>query len=262
MHSRFAAALIFGILAGPAAASEVSSLLMRARWSHEPTGVIAQAVRLLDANLDVRPDEKESWMQLGEALAIGNAHSKHASDASEAWRRAYQLDPADCHAGALAARWAEHGPTPTPVQDLLLHHPQCAEAVYLGALEEGPGSGQRAALLRQSIAIKSSADALLALAQGWNLAGQHQTAVAVYTAAAAAPALFPEDWRPDGWIAVHAHVGLAWSHFSLRHTRQARREYKLFLGWFNDPGPWHDLSQAEQRWHDTLSARFEKASGK
>ena len=105
--------LVLGLIIIPGISSviafelpEVKRLLMQARWTHEPTGVIRQAVQLLDTRLDQEPKDREAWRQLGEALAIGNANSRHATSATDAWQQAYELDKTDCHAGALAARWA------------------------------------------------------------------------------------------------------------------------------------------------------------
>ena len=236
--------------------SEESGLLMRARMSHEPTAVVKQAVLLLDAKLDQDASNRSAWMRLGEALAIGHAKSKHAASAAEAWRQAYHLDSSDCHAGALAAGSTEAGQSEIWTKDLAREHPNCPEALYLSALQAKEGSKARTVLLQQSIAQRESAEALVTLAQELSKSGNLKVATKKYTAALSSTPLFPEDWRPDGWVSVHAHLGLAWIHFSRRQMSLARSEYRKFLDWFIEPGPWHDLSEAEERWHNELDANI------
>jgi len=114
--------------------SVIVKLLDQARMAHEPTVVIEQAVRLLDDELDRNPGNKDAWLKLGEALAIGHAQSAHAKSCVDAWRRAYELSPTDCHAGALAARFADPVEAELRIRELERRHPQCAEALYLRAL--------------------------------------------------------------------------------------------------------------------------------
>lgn len=242
--------------------AEVSNLLMRARWSHEPTAVIRQAVQLLDLILDREPGDKKAWMRLGEALEIGNAKSRQATSPGDAWRQAYQLDKTDCHAGALAAGSAEFGQKEPQTQELVRDHPQCSEALYMAALLEKEGSIARTDLLQKSITIRPSSDALVTLAQELIRSRNYPEASKQYSAALSANPLFPEDWRPDGWVAVHAHLGLAWINYSRGQMSSARREYRKFLSWFNDPGPWHDLSETEEQWNKTLASKIDKGSAK
>jgi tetratricopeptide (TPR) repeat protein len=232
--------------------TEVSSLLMRARYSHEPRTVIQQAVVLLDQMLDNEPENRIVWLRLGEALAIGHARSKHAASAADAWRRAYLLDTSDCHAGALAVRSAETSFEESWLQELARNNPQCPETSYLLALRAKEGSEARSNLLRNSIAVRSSSDALVAIAQELVRAGNSTDARKRYSAALSADPLFAEDWRPDGATAVHVHLGLAWIYYARGQLKSARTEYRKFLGWFNEPGPWHYLSEMEERWHATL----------
>jgi tetratricopeptide (TPR) repeat protein len=235
-----------------ATSSAVASLLRQARWSHEPSALIVQAVELLDVSLDEYPQNKHMWKQLAEALAIGNANSRHAPSAKQAWHRAYKLDQTDCHTGALATPLGLAEAAGDWIEQLNQNHPNCPEALYLRALGSATGSAEKIGLLRDSLAQRQSADAMVTLAQQLVLLGDVREAAKKYSAALTSPALFPEDWRPDGRVAVHAHLGLAWLHFSSGNTKMARREYKIFLSWFLEPGPWHDLSEAEMHWHDKL----------
>lgn len=245
----------------PGGSDDVSQLLKQARWTHEPTTLIVRTVSLLDQRLDQNPKDKRAWMQLGEALAIGWASSKHAESEGEAWRKAYELDTSDCHAGALAARSSASGEAGRRVSELARAHPECPEAQYLRALASRSGSGTRTECLRKSIAIRASAEALVALGQEMAAACQWQQAERAFADALEAPTLFPEDWRPDGWAAVHAHLGLAWSYYSRGQRRAARREYEALMNWLVEPGPWHDLSETEEGWRKKLAARWPVVSG-
>jgi hypothetical protein len=241
-----------------ASSSPEATLLTRARWTHEPSSLIRQAVEILDEKLDRDPGDKQAWKKLAEALAIGRANSRHARSASEAWRRAYDLDKSDCHVGALATPSGAQDAEEEWIRQIGQDHLQCAEALYLRALKSGSGSAAKMTLLRESIAQRNSSNALVALGQELVLSGDTREAADRYSAALKSPALFPEDWRPDGWVAVHARLGLAWLNLSKGNMNAARREYRIFLGWFLEPGPWHDLSEAETRWQNKLDARFYK----
>jgi Flp pilus assembly protein TadD len=200
-------------------------------------------------------------MQLGESLAIGWASSKHVKSASDAWRRAYELDATDCHAGALAARSTGRTEAERWILELARSHPQCAEVIYLSAMVSRSGAEKRTELLQKSIVIRASAEALVALGQELVMARQWQNAERAFASALEAPPLFPEDWRPDGWVAVHAHMGLAWSYYSRKQMQAARREYEAAMAWLADPGPWHDLSEAEEGWREKLAARWPGITG-
>lgn len=241
--------------------TDVSELLKRARWTHEPTAIIEQAVRILDERLDQNQEDRQAWLQLGEALAIGFANSKHATSDTAAWQKAYELDPTDCHTGALAARSLARAEAERCIRELRLHHPKCPEALYLSSLVL-PGSGDvQIQMLQDSIAVKKSAEALVALGQERIRAHDWKHAIEEFAAALDAPALFPEDWRPDGWATVHTRLGLAWCHYSRGALRSARREYEEFMGVFSAPGPWHDLSQEEEGWRNTLTAQWPNITG-
>jgi len=243
---------------------EIRALLDQARKSHEPTLVIKQAVGLLDEELDRNPGNRDAWMKLGEALAIGHALSLHAVSFVDAWRRAYELDPTDCHAGALAARFSDHPDGQTRIRELAELHPECAEALYLRAFAPDSSSGDdaRLELLQKSIAIRPSAEAAIALGQEFAQRRRWQEAERALSAALAAPPLFPEDWRPDGWTAVHAYLGLAWVRFSRDGMKESRRDYAAFMRWFAVPGPWHDLNDTEEIWRMNLEARWPEITGK
>jgi tetratricopeptide (TPR) repeat protein len=219
--------------------------------------VIVRVVRLLDQMLDQNPQDRQVWLRLGEALAIGNANSSHAQSASAAWRQAYQLDKSDCHVGALATPWSEQREKEQWIRQLAQDHPQCPEVFYLRALISQAGSTERTTFLRNSLALRSSSDAQIELAQDLIQTLDWKKAIESYSSALSAAPLFPEDWRPDGRTAVHTHLGLAWAHYSRGRMREARREYKLFLKWFTEPGPWHDLSATEKQWYEKLEARFQ-----
>jgi tetratricopeptide (TPR) repeat protein len=200
-------------------------------------------------------------MRLGEALAIGFTGSKHAASASAAWQAAYDLDEEDCHAGALAARSAIKTEAVTLIRELAKRHPECAEAVYLRALVYDPNDPAQGELLVKSVDLKPSSDALVVLAQALAMARKWQQAEQAYSKALHAAPLFPEDWRPDGWAAVHGHLGLAWIHFARGRFKDARDEYTTFMNWFADPGPWHDLTDAEEGWRKKLRARWPEITG-
>lgn len=250
-----------GPLPLPGDSTKVRELLKSARWMHEPTPIIKQAVRLLDEKIDRNPRDKEAWLDLGEALFIGIANSKHAASAADAWRKAYDLDPRDCHAGALVARSVERTDAEQVIRELERRHPQCPEVLYLTALFSLDSGPPRVRMLQQSIALANSAEALIALGHEWIHQKEWQSALQAFGRALNAPALFPEDWRPDGWAQVHARLGLAWSHFSQGEMGAARREYTAFMTWFTDPGPWHDLSETEEVWRQKLAARWPGISG-
>ena len=242
--------------AGTADTPEVASLLMQARWIMEPSHLMARAAELLDAKLDQDPNDRNAWMQLGEVLDIGIAHSRHAAIPADAWHQAYLLDRTNCHAGALAARYAGQDRRTQWTLELAQEQKRCPEALYLlSSLSQNTGAVQ-IQLLRDSLAIRSSADAEIALAQALLQEGEMREAKERFVAAKTSPPLFPEDWRPDGRIAVHIHLGLAWLNFSSGKMAAAKRDYQVFLRWFLDPGPWHDLSATETHWRDKLEARF------
>jgi len=67
------------------------------------------------------------------------------------------------------------------------------------------------------------------------MARKWQEAEHAFSAALNAPPLFPEDWRPDGWTAVHAYLGLAWVRFSRDGMKESRRDYAAFMRWFAVP---------------------------
>jgi tetratricopeptide (TPR) repeat protein len=241
--------------------SQVSWLLMQSRMSHEPESVIKKAVLILDRQLDEDSRNMTAWRQLAEALSIGLVHAKHANSSTEAWRHIYELDSSDCHSGALATPFGKNETTEKIewIRKLNQAHPQCAEALYLNALISKEGSDERIALLRSSQSILTSSDALILIAQELLVKGEHQESEKLYSQSFSAPPLFPEDWRPDGRGAVHAHLGLAWSLYSRKKTSAAKLEYKAFLDWFNEPGPWHDLSEAEINWQTILDGKFYKS---
>jgi tetratricopeptide (TPR) repeat protein len=239
-----------------AGSSEVSNLLMRSRWSHEPEPVIRQAVQILDRQLDEDSTNKNAWLQLAESLSIGLVHSRHADAAIDAWRHAYELDATDCHTGALATPFGDGTESERKnwIQKLGEEQPHCAEVVFLKALISEDGSKERTSFLRESLALKESSDALVLLAMELTAAGNWKEGEQDYLAALKSLPLFPEDWRPDGRVAVHAHLGLAWSYYSRGKMTLARREFKRFSDWYDEPGPWHDLSQREAEWLKKLES--------
>jgi tetratricopeptide (TPR) repeat protein len=237
---------------------DVSRLLMQSRWTHEPESIIWQAVTILDKQLDKDSKDIVAWKQLAEALSIGLVQAGHANSSTEAWRHIYELDSSDCHSGALATPFGENliAEKHEWIKKLNQVHPECAEAIFLNALISREGSDERSVLLKLSLQIRSSADAQILLAQELLEKGDFLESEKIFTQSLSSPPLFPEDWRPDGRIAVHAHLGLAWSLYSRKKISAAKREYKAFMEWFLEPGPWHDLSETETRWQNILDNKF------
>jgi tetratricopeptide (TPR) repeat protein len=240
---------------------DVSSLLMQSRWTHEPESILRKAIIILDKQLDEDSKNIVSWKQLAEALSIGLVKSQHANSSTEAWRYIYELDSSDCHSGALATPFGENQIAEKQmwIKKLNQVHPECAEAIYLNALISKAGSAERSVLLKSSLSVRTSADAQILLAQELLMKEDFLESEKIFMQSLSSAPLFPEDWRPDGRVAVHAHLGLAWSLYSRKKISAAKREYKAFMEWFIDPGPWHDLSEAETRWQNILDNKFYKS---
>lgn len=231
----------------PLAADEdrVAALLRRARATHEPDAVIRTAVELLDEQLDGAPADAQRWRRLGEALAIGFARSRHAPSALAAYRRAAELEPSNCHTAALVARGELEGSSAPTLADWSARERPCAEMLYLAALRDPKNS---VALLERSRAAAPSAEALVALGMAELRRGRLRAAEQAYEQALGAPYLFPEDWRVDGWTAVHANLGLAVIYTRTKRPQRARAARAALREFLDVPGPWHDLSEEERRW--------------
>lgn len=240
---------------------EVDRLLISARGTHEPTRQIQVAVRMLDLRIDQAPDDKRAWSRLGEALAIGFARSRHASSASYAWRQAFEIDPTDCRVGVLSLRRRPAMEVSDDLNRLLEAHPDCSSALYLKALHSS-SSADRLTLLQRALAHDRTAEPLVALGREELLAGKTELAKRNLGLALEAPVLFPEDWRPDGWVAVHANLGLAWADLRDGSVEDAKQHYHEFMSWFADPGPWHDLDAVEESWRDQLAQRWPEVDGR
>lgn len=232
----------------------VDALLLRSRMSHEPDAVIREAVALLDQRLDAQPRDKRSWLKLAEALAIGFATSRHADSPLAARRHATEIDPDDCHVAGLVAR-GEAASGKSPQVERWLGRPSpCAEILYVASILDRK---KELELLARSRAVAPSAEALVAIGIAQLRNKQLAPAEEAYRAALAAPALFPEDWRVDGWTAVHANLGLAVVYARTKEAKKSRACRKALHEYLDDPGPWHDLSDEEKAWaksalHETI----------
>ncbi len=216
-------------------------------------------IELLDACLDFNPREKEAWVRLGKSLAWGVAKSRHAESAREAWTRAYELDPRDCHMGALLARSLGGEEGRQAVRHLVQDHPRCADALYLEAAVLSSSGQERVRLLEKSLAAFRSAEAFLALGQECIRLRKFHEAIPPLTHALDAPVLFNEYWGYHGWATTHAQLGLAWAHFKAGHPKEAGDYFRLFNKSMHDPGPWHDLTQDEETWQDILQTKLRRA---
>ncbi len=224
---------------------EVDAILMRARMIMEPSQQIQEAVDLLDTRLEAQPRDKRDWLRLADALAIGRAKSRRAESSLAARLHAAEIDPEDCHlAGLVARQEIEKGPSPV-LQRWQTRPTSCAEILYLQS------RGDRAnevALLERSRALTPSAEALIALGAARLRANDAKAAEEPYRAALKTSPLFPEDWRMDGWVTVHANLGLAIVYTKLKQPNKARACKKAMHGYLADPGPWHDFSDEEKTW--------------
>jgi tetratricopeptide (TPR) repeat protein len=238
----------------------VTDLLQMARATHEPEMYIVRAVRILDDSLARNPDDRSVWMKLAEALGLDGfpRESSHGSPAT-AWMRAYELDTADCHAGAQAVRWL-----PERVGDSLLwvlhdRFPDCAEILYLVALQSDTPDFDRVRLLEHSLRARQTGEARVRLGQTYIAMGRYAHAVAALDEAWTHPFLFPEDWRPDVWVEMHAHLGLAYASLQLGDKRAAREYYEVAAPIIAEPGPWHDFDEHEGKWLEDFRRRWPDA---
>jgi hypothetical protein len=215
-------------------------------------------IEFLDACLDFNPKEKEVWVRLGKSLAWGVAKSRHAESAPDAWARAYELDPKDCHMGALLARSQKGEEGRQAVRHLVEDHPRCADALYLEATVLAFSGQERVRVLERSLVAIRSAEASLALGQEYIRLHKFHEAIVPLTHALDAPVLFNEYWGYHGWAITHAQLGLAWAHFKAGHPKEARNYFRLFNKSMLDPGPWHDLTQDEETWQDILQTKLRR----
>jgi len=227
-------------------AAEVEKMLRAAQMRMDPNSEIRAAVERCDELLDANPRDKSVWLTLARALAIGFARSKHAATPLEARRRAAALAPDDCHLAGLVIR-GELADGKSALLDVWRDRAgDCAEIPFLASRVKGASSELE--LLGQSRRLGPSAEGLVALGAAELRRGHLQEALEAYRAALDAPPLFPEDWRMDGWIAVHANLGLALVYTKLHQPPKARAAWKAANTYLADPGPWHDLSDEERRW--------------
>jgi tetratricopeptide (TPR) repeat protein len=251
----------FEVKSSPQAGGEdpVDRLLRQSRMTHEPDAQIREAVALLDGRLDAQPRDKQLWLKLGEALAIGFAKSKHARSALDAWRKAGELDPADCHVAALVARdeqyddgVAFHSRTGDAWQS---RADACAEMLYVLSMRD---RAHEIDLLERARKLAARSEPLVALGVARLRKQQLKAAEEAFKAALAADAdAFPEDWRVDGWRAVHANLGLAIIYTKTHQKDKAKECLEALHSYLDDPGPWHDFSKEEKAWaratlHQTL----------
>jgi tetratricopeptide (TPR) repeat protein len=215
-------------------------------------------IESLDACLDFNPQEKDAWVRLGKALAWGVAKSRHVESARDAWARAYELDPRDCHIGALLARSLKGEEGKQAVRHLFQDHPRCADALYLEATVLTSSGQERVRVLEKSLEAFRSAEASLALGHEYIRVRKFHEAIVPLTQALDAPVLFNEYWGYHGWAVTHAQLGLAWAHFKAGHPKEARSYFRLFSRSMLDPGPWHDLTPDEEKWQDILQTRLRR----
>lgn len=234
--------------AGADPTARVDEMMVRAKMVMEPSRQMQAIIDLLDERLTAEPRDARAWRRLAEALAVGFARSRVAPSVLEARKRALALDPSDCHLAALVARadasvlarWRE---APSPCAEMLL------------VMARGDGADE-VALLERSRAAAPTAEGLVALGIARLRAGDLARAEEAYAAALKAPAAFPEDWRVDGWTAVHARLGLAVVASRRGQAKRAREHRKALREWWRDPGPWHDLSDEERRWARAIGERL------
>jgi len=224
------------LTAASARGDEIDEEMMRAQMVMEPEHILRDVIEKLDARLDADPKDGKSWRTLARALDMGvGLSSKHAANAKEARRKAWELSPDDCHLAALFAR----GDAAT-AEKWRGREPSCAEMVYVQA------GGTDASLLEKSIALKPGAEAYVALGVLQLRDKKWADARRSYKAALQAAPLFPEDWRMDGWIAVHARLGLALAAAGKGDSREQAAQLRKMHAYYDDPGPWHDLSDEEK----------------
>jgi hypothetical protein len=232
----------------------IDSLLLVERMKLDPN--TERIIEFLDACLDFNPKEKEAWVRLGKALAWGVAKSRHVESAPDAWAKAYELDPKDCHIGALLARSQEGEEGKQAVRHLVQEHPRCADAMYLEATVLTSSGQERVRVLEKSLEAFRSAEASLALGHEYIRLRSFHEAILPLTHALDAPVLFNEYWGYHGWAVAHAQLGLAWAHFKAGHPKEARSYFRLFNRSMLDPGPWHDLTEDEEKWQGSLQTKL------
>ena len=227
--------------------------LAQARMRLDPSSEISEVVKILDERIDAAPKDTRAWLKLGDALAIGFARSRHADSPLAARRRAVELDPENCDAAALAAH-DELADGRSEILRKWMERPPCAAILFLRARAE---KTDELALLEKSIALAPSAEALVAFGAAHLRRGKWAEAQAAFRAALAAPTLFPGDWRPDGWVQVHAQLGLAVVYAKLKQPKKMRAAKTALHQFLDEPGPWHDLSDEEKHWaRESLGEKF------
>lgn len=116
---------------------------------------------------------------------------------------------------------------------------------------------RRAGAARTVARARAVGEALAALGAAHLRRGKFSEAEAAFRAALEAPTLFPGDWRPDGWVQVHAQLGLAVVYAKLKQPKKMRAAKKALHQFLDEPGPWHDLTDEEKRWaHESLGEKF------